>query len=105
MKLKVIWSQSAEYRLDEIFEYYSERASKKIARKIVHEIISATNSLKNTPFLGQIEPLLDERIETYRYLVIKNYKIIYSVNENRYLLKIADVFDTRQNPNKLMKME
>ena len=33
MKLKVIWSLSAESRLDKIFEYYIERVSEKIAKK------------------------------------------------------------------------
>ena len=105
MKLKVIWSLSAESRLDKIFEYYIERVSEKIAKKIVSGIIKSTQSLKKDPFIGQVEPLLNEKVETYRYLVFKNYKIIYSVDENKSLIKIADVFDTRQNPDKLIEVK
>lgn len=103
MELKVIWSQSAEFRLDNIYKYYLEKASEVIAKKLVRGIINETQSLKKNPFIGQVEPLLIDRIETYRYLVIKNYKIIYSVDKSKNLIKIADVFDTRQNPEKLKK--
>lgn len=46
----------------------------------------------------QIEDLLIDREDDYRYIVCDNYKIIYSVDIELQLIKIADVFDTRQNP-------
>ena len=51
----------------------------------------------------QIEDLLVDRDDTYRYIVCDNYKIIYSVNIALKLIKIADVFDTRQNPIKIKR--
>jgi len=45
--------------------------------------------------------LLKDRKETYRYLIFKNYKILYSVDSQQNLIKVADVFDTRQNPKKI----
>jgi len=51
--------------------------------------------------MGQTEFLLENRIIKYHYLVESNYKIIYSVDEENQLIKIADVFDTRQNPKKI----
>lgn len=39
----------------------------------------------------------------YRYLVCDNYKISYSVDVELKLIKIADVFDTRQNPVKMKR--
>lgn len=51
----------------------------------------------------QIEDLLIDRENTYRYLICKNYKIIYSVDQKLKLIKIADVFDTRQNPTKIKR--
>jgi len=32
---------------------------------------------------------------------MKNYKIIYRVEEQDYLIKILDVFDCRLDPNKI----
>jgi mRNA-degrading endonuclease RelE of RelBE toxin-antitoxin system len=41
--------------------------------------------------------------DNYRYIVCGNYKIIYSVDIEEQLIKIADVFDTRQNPIKIKR--
>ncbi|WP_288462381.1 hypothetical protein [uncultured Chryseobacterium sp.] len=53
--------------------------------------------------MGQTEFLLEDRIIPYHYIVESNYKIIYSVDEENQLIKIADVFDTRQNPKKIAR--
>ncbi|MDO7174099.1 hypothetical protein [Mariniflexile sp. AS56] len=56
-----------------------------------------------TPLIGQEEELLKHRETQYRYLVFRNYKLIYSVDNQNGFIKIADVFDTRQNPPKLKR--
>ena len=103
MELKVIWSNFAETQLDEIFEYYREKASLNIANKLVREIILKSEHLKNSPFIGQKEIRLQNRKIDYRYLVYKNYKLIYSLNEKEGFIRIADVFDTRQYPAKISR--
>jgi len=100
-KYKVIWSYFAESKLDEIFLYYSIHASGNIALKLISGIISSTRNLSENPNIGQKERLLKDRKETYRYLIFKNYKILYSVDSQQNLIKVADVFDTRQNPKKI----
>lgn len=101
MDLEIIWSDFAENQLDEVFEYYNENASKRVAKKLLRNLINEPKKLIKNPFIGQIEHLLLERKESYRYLVYKNYKIIYSVDQKNRLIKVADVFDTRQNPDKI----
>tara|TARA_R110002020_G_scaffold47905_5_gene136870 strand:- start:7625 stop:7810 length:186 start_codon:yes stop_codon:yes gene_type:complete len=59
--------------------------------------------LIKTPQIGQEEELPIQREILYRYLVYKNYKLIYSVDTENGFIKIADVFDTRQNPPKLKR--
>ncbi|GGG44174.1 hypothetical protein GCM10010976_14710 [Bizionia arctica] len=59
--------------------------------------------MKKTPHIGQEEELLQQRIIHYRYLVFKNYKLIYSVDTENGFIKIADIFDTSQNPPKLKR--
>lgn len=103
MELKVVWSNFAEIQLDEIFEYYKKEASPKVANKLVREIILKSETLKNSPFIGQREIRLEKRKFDYRYLVYKSYKLIYSINEKEGLIKIADVFDTRQHPEKITR--
>ena len=103
MNFKIIWSNFSETQLDEIFEYYEKKASVRVATKIVTGIIEESEKLIKTSFIGQEEELLKEREIQYRYLVFKNYKLIYSVDKKNGFIKIADVFDTRQNPPKMKR--
>lgn len=103
MNFKIIWSEFSETQLDEIYEYYEKKANLKIANKIVTGIIKESEKLIKASFIGQEEELLKDREIHYRYLVFKNYKIIYSVDEQNRFIKIADIFDTRQNPPKMKR--
>ncbi|EDP97349.1 type II toxin-antitoxin system RelE/ParE family toxin [Kordia algicida OT-1] len=105
MAFKIIWSAFAETQLDEIYQYYKDEASETIAKKLLQEIIQAPNRLINNPHIGQEELLLKNREIQYRYLIYKNYKIIYAIDDKNSLLKIADVFDSRQNPTKLKRVK
>lgn len=103
MEFRIVWSEFAEIQLDEIYAYYETNASSRIAKKLLDGIINEPNKLLKTTEIGQIEKLLINRKIKYRHLVFKNYKIIYSVDKKVGLIKIADVFDTRQNPLKLKR--
>ncbi|SEW48182.1 Plasmid stabilization system protein ParE [Chryseobacterium wanjuense] len=101
MGLEILWSQFAEDKLYDIFHYYKFKAGIKIAKKIVNEIVDKTLILEQNSQAGQIEELLIERKQEFRYLVSGNYKIIYYINLKTKRIIIANVFDTRQNPLKL----
>jgi plasmid stabilization system protein ParE len=103
MILKIIWSEFAETQLDEIYKYYEKNASSRVAKKLLKGIINEPKKLIKTPQIGQDEESLRERKTEYRYLVFKNYKLIYSVDQENGFIKIADVFDTRQNPVKMKR--
>lgn len=92
MNYKIIWSSFSESQLDEIYEYYEKRASSIIAIKIVTGIINESEELLKAFFIGQEEELLKERKIQYRYLLFKNYKLIYSIDEQNKFINIADVF-------------
>ncbi len=99
----IVWSHWAELQLEDIYEYYKNKAGTKTAKKLIKGIITSPNKLLKTPYIGQEEPALAHREIKYRYLVHKNYKLIYSVDESNGYIKIADVFDTRQNPVKMQR--
>ncbi len=103
MDLKIIWSNFAEKQLDEIFEYYYKNVSEQTAKIIVKNILLQTEKLNKTPFIGQIEDLLQNRKLEYRYLIYTNYKIIYTIDEPNGYVKISDIFDSRQNPLKIKR--
>lgn len=100
---EIIWSHHAENELDKIFVYYAEVASVSIAKNLIQNIISEPNKLRTNPQLGQCEEWLVHRSSEYRYLVFKQFKLIYSVDFKRKWIKIADVFDSRQNPQKMKR--
>ncbi len=104
MELEVYWTQFAQEKLNDIFDYYEIKASDKVARKLVTGIIDQTIKLGKNPYIGQKEELLLNRPEEFRYLVYKNYKIIYWVNKIKNRIDIVNVFDARQNPEKIERL-
>lgn len=59
--------------------------------------------LSSNPEMGQVEILLKNRPQKYRYTITTNHKIIYWINKIENRIDIIDVFDTRQNPAKIDK--
>lgn len=105
MGLEVYWLQLAEDKLDDIYSYYSVKAGKRIAKKLINGIVDTTIGIDKQPEIGQIEFTLKHRNEDFRYLVFKNYKIVYRVDYTAERIEIFNVFDTRQDPGKLQEME
>lgn len=105
MGLKVYWTEFAGNELKKIFEYYHTKASYRIAKKLTGGIYSEALNLEQQPEIGQIEELLKNRKHEFRYLIFKNYKIIYWINEAENKIEINDVFDTRQYPLKIKRTE
>jgi plasmid stabilization system protein ParE len=105
MELKIYWTDFSKNELRKIFSYYEENASLKIATNLVLGIENKTTILKSHPNIGQKEELLKNRKQEFRYLVFKNYKIIYWLNKEKNWIEISDVFDTRQNPVKMKKVK
>ena len=99
--MTIIFIAEAERRLREIFNYYNLNASRKVALKIVNEIITETEIPETKPYIGIREPLLVNRRFNYFFIIIKNYKVIYRLSEE--LIIVSTVFDTRQNPRKISR--
>ena len=105
MELKIYWTDFSKNELKEIFEYHKEEASLIVARNLVLGITKEASKLKKQPTIGQEEELLDKDPRGFRYLVFKNYKIIYWINAEKNRIEIFDVFDTRQNPIKIKRVK
>ncbi len=101
--MKIIWSDFAITQLDEIYAYYEQIASPEVAKKMLRGIINEPEILTHSPLMGQEEELLKEREIGYRYIIFRNFKLIYSIDSENGFIKIADIFDTRQNPIKIKR--
>ena len=72
-----------------------------IAQNIKDSVFSSSRQLEKQFQSGQIEELLLDLGEGHRYILRGNYKIIYKIYNHK--VYITDVFDTRQNPEKIKK--
>lgn len=103
MELNLFWTDFAKYELQKIFKYLKEKASLRVARNETKKIVKATYRLKSQPEIGQVEQLLVDREQEFRYLVHQTYKIIYWLNREKNQVEIVDVFDTQQYPAKIQR--
>tara|TARA_R100001369_G_scaffold91352_1_gene132409 strand:- start:2365 stop:2682 length:318 start_codon:yes stop_codon:yes gene_type:complete len=101
MELILFWTDFSQKELEKIYRYYREKAGTRIAKNLVNGIYNETLKLTKQPKIGQLEDLLKDREQEFRYLVYKNYKVIYWINIKENRIEINDVFDTRQNPIKI----
>ena len=105
VKFKILWTDFAINQLKDIFDYYLIKANSSIAQKLIQRIIDATIILENNPKSGRKEDLLNTRIQEFRFVIVKNYKIIYWIDYEFNIINISMVFDARQNPNKIIKAD
>ena len=98
MALTAYWTQFAEDKLEDVYSYYSKKASEKVALRLVDGIIAKSLELERNPLIGQKEFLLADRPQEFRYLVFKNFKIIYFVNRTKQRIDVVNLIDCRQNP-------
>ncbi|AVR46007.1 type II toxin-antitoxin system RelE/ParE family toxin [Christiangramia fulva] len=103
MEVKIYWTDFAKNEVRENFKYLKENASLRVARKETQKIVKETRRLKKQPEIGQIEELLSERKQEFRYLVHQSYKIIYWINKEKNQVEIVDIFDTQQHPIKIKR--
>lgn len=101
---KVLWTETALLHLKIVYDYYSLKANRSIAQKLIQKIIKASIILENNPQAGKKEELLKDRKEEFRFIVSKNYKILYWIDFNQQSVFISMVFDTRQNPEKIRSL-
>lgn len=90
MEIKILWTDLVLSQLEDVYDYYKVKASPIVAKKLVKSLIEETIDLMSNPLIGIKEPLLSKSSFEYRFLVKKNYKIIYRFNEN--LIRIISVF-------------
>lgn len=105
ISFRILWSDYAINQLKDIFEYHLIKANRNIAQRLIQKIINTTIILENNPKAGRKEDLLETRSQDFRFIILKNYKIIYWVDYEFGIINISMVFDTRQNPHNIKKID
>ncbi|MBC7891419.1 MAG: type II toxin-antitoxin system RelE/ParE family toxin [Sphingobacteriaceae bacterium] len=94
---KITWSNPAKDRLLEIFEFWESLAGFEKADAMTDAFVARTRILERFPEIGTIDQKASSRAVTIRYLVEGYYRISYPYEQEERLVKIRDVFDTRQD--------
>ena len=101
--MKIKWSKQAKIVLDEVIQYGELTFGTKATTKLILRIEQCCSLLAIYPRMGNIEPLLCDLDKEYRsWVVHKHYKIIYVIYEAQDEIYIVDLWDTRQEPDKLI---
>jgi plasmid stabilization system protein ParE len=99
--MKVLFTDIAVERLRDIYIYYKNRASLKVAQSVKDKIIDGISNLGTRPKIGNEESNLSYLKRGYRKLVIGNYKVIYRIVGDTVI--IDTIFDSRQEPKEMTK--
>ncbi len=99
MEVKILWSETVQNQIRDIFDYYSFVATPKIAHKIISKLVDRAEGLRRNPKIGRKEDLLIHYPQGFKYIIEGNYKLIYFIEKKTIIISL--VFDCRQNPEKL----
>lgn len=102
--MKVVWSKKSQELLKKIHQFYIELYGKNKAESIKDSILDAPDILVNHPFSGKIEERFSDETDSkiIRSIIQQHCKILYEVFENQDVVLIVSVFDTRQDPDKML---
>ena len=103
--MRVYWKDSAIDDVDEIYEKLKFSRTKASADKEIDKIFDKADLLDNFPEMGSVQENHNAEGLKVRYLVEGNYKVLYQINASQGLVEILAVFDTRQDPSKMLSKE
>ena len=98
--MKVFYTEQALQSLEEALDFLMEQETPTNQIMATRErILDKADSLANSPWKGQQEEYLVHLGKEHRRIIEGYYKIIYRLEEPT--IYITDIFDTRQDPNKM----
>ena len=99
--MQVNWTPQAIEMADSVLRYTANTFGKSQADKLKLLFARLAKQLESFPFMGTIEPCLDDLQKEYRFIpIFKVLKVIYHVADSDHLYIVA-VWNCRQSPNEL----
>lgn len=102
MSYRVVFTKTAHHDLKSIYDYISNNLfNKKAANDLVNLIFESAGHLSVFPKKHQIcsEKLLSNK--NVRYLMVKNFKVLYLVDDNELAVFIARIIYSKKDLNKI----
>lgn len=92
-KYKVVITPTAYNEIDSIYNYitmnlYAEKAAKKLMNKVEEKV----QKLKYSPKMYNEIRKIDELKKIYRRIVIDNYVILYTIDENNNTVFVSHMY-------------
>ena len=95
--MNIVWHPLAKESKQQIANYIRREFGVKRKIRFLQEVIDTANMLKDSPNIGQIDPLFSNRPKTYRSIIINGLsKMVYYVDGDT--IHIAAFWDTRREP-------
>ena len=95
--MKIQYDIEARRQIGEIFKYVKVKFGTQTALKYKEKLREKINTLKQNPLIGNIEWMLTDEEHEYRFLLVKPYKIIYSVKGD--IIRIHLFWHIHRNPD------
>jgi plasmid stabilization system protein ParE len=96
--MQVKWSGDIIHRANEITGYYEEQGLLKAADNFRSALTKTINKIMKMPSTG----MPARKIEGIRsYKIDKHRRLYYEYDEDANVLRLLDIFDSRQDPKKL----
>lgn len=97
--MRIEWNRKAEQQFYKIASTLNKEFGKKAVLVFVKNVNEWQSRIVINPAIAAFEPLLNNRKNAYRSIVIhKCCKLVYYVNQKQGVVRIAALWDTRQNP-------
>lgn len=94
--MKVIWDPEAKKNRDLVADYIRRKFGARRRIRFLQEVREVTKHLRTAPYIGKIDPLFEDRVRTYRSVIVNGLnKIVYFVEDD--IIYIAAFWDTRMN--------
>lgn len=95
---KVIITPTAYKEINQIYDYISENLyARKAAHDLMEQVELEIKRLKTSPEIYTEIEKIDELKRRYRRIVIKNYVILYTIDNDNQTVYVAHMYYGRRN--------
>lgn len=99
--MRVVQTDSAKQQILDTARYIRREFGKKSKESFLQKVRETRRLLADNPYLGPVEPLLAERAQSYRSVVVgKLNKMVYYIEEDTVIYVVA-FWDCRREPDTL----
>ena len=95
--MKVKWTGHARKQRDEVANYIRRLFGARRKYQFKQEIRATADLLKRSPYIGKIDPMFEDRVQSYRSVIVNSLnKMVYRIDGDT--IHVVAFWDTRMEP-------